>query len=226
MTLTNSDPTLSMDIAFLKDYNPNLLSWEELANLINIRPLMTTERVKLLDPQGRKYKWICTGWHRDKNCYPPSLVRSLLDEMVVYFTDMSRATERLNDFARAVEEEYQRQTDAHIYVCREPKLEHPFGAHIDGAHNVIVQCEGETNFKVWDKVENGEKLLEEKKNVKMKIDDAPILDVIMKPGDAIWIPLHYPHLATSLTPRMSVSFPFTPRGLMSIAHEDRNWISL
>ena len=60
----------------------------------------------------------------------------------------------------------------------------------------------------------------------MKIDDAPILDVIMKPGDAIWIPLHYPHLATSLTPRMSVSFPFTPRGLMSIAHEDRNWISL
>ena len=148
------------------------------------------------------------------------------NEMVVVFTDMSRATEKINDFANSIENTYQRNVDAHVYVCRNPELEHPFGAHIDGAHNVIVQCEGETNFKVWDKVENGEKLLEEKKNIKMEIDEAPILDIIMKPGDAIWIPLHYPHLATSLTPRMSVSFPFTPRGLMSIAHEDRNWISL
>ena len=167
-----------------------------------------------------------SGWNHDPNCYPPSLIRDLLNEMVVVFTDMSRATEKINDFANSIENTYQRNVDAHVYVCRNPELEHPFGAHIDGAHNVIVQCEGETNFKVWDKVENGEKLLEEKKSVKMKIDDAPILDVIMKPGDAIWIPLHYPHLATSLTPRMSVSFPFTPRGLMSIAHEDRNWISL
>ena len=84
-----------MDIAFLENYNPSLLSWEELANLINVRPLMTTERVKLLDPQGRKYNWIATGWHRDPNCYPPSLIRVLLDEMVIYFTDMSRATKNL-----------------------------------------------------------------------------------------------------------------------------------
>ena len=224
--MTNSDPLSSIEAKCIENYLPNLLSWEELANLINIRPLLTNNRVKLLDPENRNFKWISPGWNLDPNCYPPSLIRDLLEEMVMYFTDMSRATEKINDFARSIENTYQRNTDAHIYVCRNPELEHPFGAHIDGAHNVIVQCEGETNFKVWDKVENGEKLLEEKKSVKMKIDDAPILDVIMKPGDAIWIPLHYPHLATSLTPRMSVSFPFTPRGLMSIAHEDRNWISL
>ena len=215
-----------MEAKYIKNYYPCLFSWNELAYLINIRPLMTTSRVKLLDDQRRQFKWKCTGWHRHPDCYPPSLIRDLLNEMVVVFTDMSRATEKINDFANSIENTYQRNVDAHVYVCRNPELEHPFGAHIDGAHNVIVQCEGETNFKVWDKVENGEKLLEEKKSVKMKIDDAPILDVIMKPGDAIWIPLHYPHLATSLTPRMSVSFPFTPRGLMSIAHEDRNWISL
>ena len=215
-----------METKYVEGHIPHLFSWNELSNIINIRPLLTAKRVQLLDPEKREFNWLVSGWNHDPNCYPPSLVRDLLNEMVVVFTDMSRATEKINDFASSIENTYQRNVDAHVYVCRNPELEHPFGAHIDGAHNVIVQCEGETNFKVWDKVENGEKLLEEKKSVKMKIDDAPILDVIMKPGDAIWIPLHYPHLATSLTPRMSVSFPFTPRGLMSIAHEDRNWISL
>ena len=215
-----------METKYVEGYIPHLFSWNELSNIINIRPLLTGQRVQLLDPEKREFNWLVSGWNHDPNCYPPSLIRDLLNEMVVVFTDMSRATEKINDFANSIENTYQRNVDAHVYVCRNPELEHPFGAHIDGAHNIIVQCEGETNFKVWDKVENGEKLLEEKKNVKMKIDDAPILDVIMKPGDAIWIPLHYPHLATSLTPRMSVSFPFTPRGLMSIAHEDRNWISL
>ena len=215
-----------METKYVEGYVPHLFSWNELSNIINIRPLLTAKRVQLLDPEKREFNWLVSGWNHDPNCYPPSLIRDLLNEMVVVFTDMSRATEKINDFANSIENTYQRNVDAHVYVCRNPELEHPFGAHIDGAHNVIVQCEGETNFKVWDKVENGEKLLEEKKNVKMEIDDAPILDVIMKPGDAIWIPLHYPHLATSLTPRMSVSFPFTPRGLMSIAHEDRNWISL
>ena len=215
-----------METKYVEGYIPHLFSWNELSNIINIRPLLTAKRVQLLDPEKREFNWLVSGWNHDPNCYPPSLIRDLLNEMVVVFTDMSRATEKINDFANSIENTYQRNVDAHVYVCRNPELEHPFGAHIDGAHNVIVQCEGETNFKVWDKVENGEKLLEEKKNVKMEIDEAPILDVIMKPGDAIWIPLHYPHLATSLTPRMSVSFPFTPRGLMSIAHEDRNWISL
>ena len=215
-----------METKYVEGHIPHLFSWNELSNIINIRPLLTAKRVQLLDPEKREFNWLVSGWNHDPNCYPPSLIRDLLNEMVVVFTDMSRATEKINDFANSIENTYQRNVDAHVYVCRNPELEHPFGAHIDGAHNIIVQCEGETNFKVWDKVENGEKLLEEKKNVKMEIDEAPILDVIMKPGDAIWIPLHYPHLATSLTPRMSVSFPFTPRGLMSIAHEDRNWISL
>ena len=213
-----------MEAKYIKDYHPNLLSWSELSNLINIRPLMTTPRVKLLDSQGRKYNWKATGWHRDPNCYPPSLIRVLLDEMVIYFTDMSRATKNLNDFASNVEDKYQRQTDAHIYVCRNPELEHPFGAHYDDAHNIIVQCEGQTHFKVWREVESIN--FEKGANLHLDIKEKPILDVIMNPGDALWVPMFFPHHAVSLTPRLSVSFPFTPRGLLTKANEDRNWISL
>ena len=60
------------------------------------------------------------------------------------------------------------------------------------------------------------------------IDCVPILDVIMEVGDAIWIPRYYPHQAISLTPRLSVSFPFNDTE--NTAHkdhfEDRNWVTL
>ena len=187
---------------------------------------MKPDRVHLLDPKKREFKWMATGWNRNPNCYPPSLIRSLLDEIVIYFTDMSRATKKINDFANTIEHEYKRQTDAHIYICRDPKLEHPFGCHLDASHNIIVQCEGETNFKVWNKLENGKQLIDQVKNCNLSVNKKPVLDVVMKKGDAIWIPLHCPHEARSLTPRLSVSFPFTPNGHLTKANEDRSWITL
>ena len=217
----NSDLLLLDKIKYIEGYCPDLFSWEELANIINIRPLMTSKRVKLLDDKNREFSWICGGWQHDENCYPPSLIRQLLDEMVIYFTDMSRVTEKINDFATRIEDENKQQTDAHIYVCRNPELEHPFGAHFDFSHNIIVQCEGQTNFKVWDKVKDTTI-----SNINIQMDEEPLMDVVMKPGDAIWIPMHYPHHAISLTPRLSVSFPFTEEGSFEMSREDRNWIEL
>ena len=217
-----------MEAKYVKNFSPDLFTWNELANLINIRPLLTGKRVKLLDHKNRHFKWIATGWNHDPNCYPPSLIKKLLDEIVIYFTDMSRATKKINDFASLIENNYQRNVDAHIYVCRNPKLEHPFGAHFDDAYNVIVQCEGKTHFKVWNKIEvnNFKNWSKKGKNLNLNIKEKPIIDVIMSSGDALWIPIHYPHQAISLTPRLSVSFPFTSRGLMTESIEDRNWITL
>jgi hypothetical protein len=211
-------------VDYKKNYHPNLFTWKELAGLINIRPLMTYKRVKLLDPQKRVFEWYTPGWIKDHNTYPPSLVRKLLDEIVIYFSDMSRATKNLNNFASSIEDEYKRHTDAHIYVCRNPKIEHPFAAHFDLQHNVIVQCEGKTNFKVWKEVEDHTV----EKQIQLDMKEEPILDVIMEPGDAIWIPRYYPHEAISLTPRLSVSFPFTDNENSTLEKhfEDRNWVTL
>ena len=54
----------------------------------------------------------------------------------------------------------------------------------------------------------------------------PIMDVDMESGDAIWIPKHFPHLATSLTPRLSVSFPLGECTDVDTVREDRTWITL
>ena len=212
-------------IDYVENYCPNLLTWKEFADLINIRPLLTQERVKLLDPKKRIFKWYTHGWMKDVNTYPPSLIRALLDEIVIYFSDMSRSTKNINDFASFLEDQYERHIDAHIYVCRDPNIEHPFAAHFDMQHNVIVQCEGKTNFKVWKEVEDHS--IEKKIQLDMS-NEKPILDVIMEVGDAIWIPRYYPHQAISLTPRLSVSFPFNDTE--NTAHkdhfEDRNWVTL
>tara|TARA_B100001287_G_C22518320_1_gene451537 strand:+ start:91 stop:732 length:642 start_codon:yes stop_codon:yes gene_type:complete len=207
---------------YIKNYFNDLFKWDELENLINIRPLMTTKRVQLLN-LNKRLKWVNSIWTSDPNCLPPSLIRTLLDEMVIYFADMSRATKNINNFAKMIEDEYGRQVDAHIYVCRNIEIEHPFGAHFDYSDNVIVQCEGMTNFKVWGEVKDVSKF---KTNTKIQIYSEPILDVDMEPGDAIWIPKHYPHQATSLTPRLSVSFPLSSDANILTAREDRNWIAL
>ena len=192
---------------FVKQYYPELFSWKELEYLINIRPLMTQERCKILFQEETFFEWPSTNWQKDENCYPPTLIRKLIEENVCYFTDMSRCTEKINAFAKNIEDEYKRQTDAHIYMCRNIELEHPFGIHSDDNDNIIVQCEGITNFKVWSKSEE------------------LILDVDMESGDAIWIPMYYPHLATSKTKRLSVSFPIN-KNYIEQSREDRKWVKI
>ena len=221
-----TDLFLSEGVKFKKNYKPDLLSWNEMANIINTRPLMNDKRVKLLG-NNKRYEWLCTKWTKDPNCFPPSLIKKLIDKIMIYFVDMSRATEKINDFAKHIEDDYGKQTDAHIYVCRNLKIKHHFGVHYDFNHNLIVQCEGKTNFKVWDEIKNVDRNLKGIGiNTRLEMEVEPIMDVDMESGDAIWIPKHFPHLATSLTPRLSVSFPLGECTDVNTVREDRTWITL
>ena len=96
--------------------------------------------------------------------------------------------------------------------------EHPFGSHWDLNDNVIVQCEGVTNFKVWEKIPEGW----DGAKVHLNLIHKPLLDVEMKPGDAIWIPRYHPPLAPSRTSRMSVSFCQSEGTI----YQDREWVKL
>ena len=221
-----TDLFLSEGVKFKKNYKSDLLSWNEMANIINTRPLMNDKRVKLLG-NNERYEWLCSKWTKDPNCFPPSLIKKLLDDIMIYFVDMSRATEKINDFAKHIEDDYGKQTDAHIYVCRNLEIKHHFGVHYDFNHNLIVQCEGKTNFKVWDEVKNVDRNLKGIGiNTRLEMEVEPIMDVDMESGDAIWIPKHFPHLATSLTPRLSVSFPLSEYSDTNLIREDRTWITL
>ena len=58
---------------------------------------MTDKRVYILD-NGGTYSWGNSASSLNKNCYPPSLLKDLLERYTCYFKDMSRVTEKINDF--------------------------------------------------------------------------------------------------------------------------------
>jgi hypothetical protein len=166
------------------------------------------------------YKWTNSIWSRDPNCFPPSVIKNILENNTFYITDMSRCTEKINQFSKKIEETYKIPVDAHIYVCRNINVEHPFGIHFDYSDNIIVQCEGKTNFKVWDLIQD------KNQRSHLLMENPPILDVILSPGDAITIPAFYPHLATSVTKRLSISFPIPKLQPHEKLFEEREWIKI
>ena len=194
---------------YIKNFFPNLFSWEELEYLLNIRPLMNIERVTIYNENREKVEcgnWKNSPWTIDKNCYSPSILKKYIEKYICIFEDMSRCSERINHLSNLIECKFNMAVDAHIYVCKNISAVHPFGVHTDRASNLIVQCEGKTNFKVWDFEQN------------------LIVDCAMIPGDAIFIPASFPHEAITVTPRMSVSFPLHTDKMTIF--EDRTWIKL
>jgi len=75
-------------------------------------------------------------------------------------------------------------SDVHIYTGHESKCR-SFGPHFDLADNIIVQAQGKSRWIV-----------------------ANCLDVILHPGDAIFIPNQVVHECIPLGRRLSLSFPF------------------
>ena len=193
----------------IKKFYPNLFTWSELEYLLNIRPLMNTERVIIYDEvRSRidKHLWKNSPWTIDTDCYPSSLLNEYINKYVCIFEDMSKCSFNINKVANFLEKKFNRPVDAHVYVCRNVNAIHPFGIHTDKVDNLIVQCEGKTKFKVWD------------------IDGNLIQNHVMIPGDAIFIPKSFPHEAITITPRMSVSFPLHTD--TTTTFEDRTWIKL
>ena len=215
-----------MELNFEKNYSPNLFTWGELEYLVNIRPLMTADVVM----QKEDHRWGGSPWSQNPNTYPPTLLGEILGRQVVHIRDMSRCTEKVNNFCKSLEDEYNKPVDAHIYICLNPSVEHPYGIHFDYSDNVIVQCEGSSIMKVWDKAEQdlianiwgNDNIDAEKVNL-----GDPVMEVEMESGDVIWIPRHYPHEIISNESRLSVSFPMDcDIDERKFNVEDRNWVKL
>ena len=209
-----------MSAKVIKQLYPDLLSWAEFEHLVNIRPLLTYDRVQFSGKEN--YKWDDTDWCLDDDCFPPTIVRDAIHNGVCHFLDMSKSTWKINRLCSIFEKKLKKPVDAHIYACKNLEAEHPFGIHFDYNTNIIVQCEGVTNFKVWyDGLcdPNGD-------NGNLTLTEDPFIDCDLESGDAIFIPAFFPHLATSITHRLSVSFPTSVINARECKFEDRTWIKL
>jgi hypothetical protein len=201
----------------------DLFSWNELESLLNLRPFTNKKRFITTDDATEDWQLstrlrFYSSWLTDYESYPPEIIQYFIKNSVCYLRDCSRVNKKINSICGELEQITKRPADAHIYFCLTDNLKSGFGSHWDNQHNLIVQVEGKTHFRIWDKTNNfdSNRVNEPKQN--------PLIDVVVTPGDVVFVPAHYVHCATSLMKRLSVSFPMTnnPGDLQ----QSRNWISL
>jgi len=191
---------------FARDVLHNIFSWSELESILNLRPFITDDRFHIsMRPESEVYEWPAQSWLSDVNTFPPKLLHDIVKERVCYFSDGSRVNKTINDICGLIEVTTGWPTDAHIYFSKKIQ-DKGFGKHKDRAHNLIVQVEGKSKFEVWSE------------------NDEIIINEDMSPGDCIFIPAHIYHRVSSLTPRLSISFPMWIEECAP--PQDRYWINL
>ena len=190
---------------------------------------MTKSRVKLTNFSGNP-RWKADGWSLNPYTVPPSLLKTLIQKNHGHLVDCSRISESVNEFSKTLEESYQTPAavDAHIYFDLTETLTDGFQIHFDNPDTLIVQMEGRTKFEVWDNKQFSCDLNNRHKSL-VDLPGDPIIDVVLEPGDAIFIPRLTYHRAKSLTKRLSISFPIARKEwTMSpeFSMTDRHWIKL
>lgn len=211
------DKIANLELFYERDLIHDLFSWKELESLLNLRPFVNADRFTIINNQ--RYTWGRENWLTDVNTYPPDLIQSEIKKYVCYLRDCSRVNSKVNNLCGELESITDFPTDAHIYFAAENVDSPGFSIHHDFSHNLIVQVEGESRFQVWGKTKD----ISQPRYSIDEMTEPPRIDVIMKPGDAIFIPLHYMHYVQSMTKRLSISFPLTPQK----GHpQTRHWISI
>lgn len=191
---------------YLKNQLPDVYSWKEFENLINLRPFVSADRFILATNNTKVFNWPKQSWLSDINSFPPKLVNDILSKYVCYLRDCSRVNKKINQICNDIEIECGWKTDAHIYFSLKTD-DIGFGKHNDGQHNLIVQVEGQSSVKVW------------------SVDDEVIIDTVMKPGDIVFIPKDIYHQIIPKTKRLSISFP-CDINIEAPEAQDRHWIEV
>tara|TARA_R100001086_G_C11816995_1_gene253123 strand:- start:273 stop:932 length:660 start_codon:yes stop_codon:yes gene_type:complete len=194
-----------------KLFKDKITSWKELENLINCRPFVSNARMKI--PYGYTYNWYWQQWLSDKNSYPPSVVKRIMDTHWFYLCDCSRISKKINNICKYLEELTKMPCDAHIFVSLEKGGKYDnqsFGRHKDTQDNLIVCVEGSQKMQ----------LFREDNPTEIEFED------VFSPGDAIYIPAGRFHKVIGTgKKRLSISFPMIP-GPTTHAAQEREWIEI
>lgn len=186
---------------YIKNILPNLISWNEIESLLNLRPMVNDKRLHILS--NKRYEWKAGGWLSDNNSYPPDLINSEIKKYVCYISDCSRVNKKINNVCKELEDILNMPSDAHIFFSLKEKQTDlkGFGKHQDNQHNLIVCSEGKFIIKVY-----SDNYIEKE----------------MNNGDAIFVPKNIDHEVIPLTKRLSVSFPIKDSDFL----QSRKWINL
>ena len=213
---------LKLDInspTVIPNFITDLLSIDQFENLLNLTPFTSSLRFHTTY-NIPNYEWDLPHWNTGSDHWPISMIDNFLNQGVCYLVDCSRVNSKINNICEILEQKTNQAVDAHIYFSKLKNIETGFGIHKDSSHNLIIQVQGRTHWKVGS---NTYKTSET--NIKdFYKEDTLSIDTVLEPGDAIFIPSNIFHRATSLSKRISVSFPIINSKTTTV-HEERKWIN-
>lgn len=220
MNKDTKNKILNLEPFYIENFTSVFFSWKDLENLLNLRPFVNGARFTIIRPE-KKYSWPNCFWLSDVNSFPPNIIKECIQNNACYFKDCSRVNEHINSLCGNLEVLTKKPVDAHIYFDLTGQKNKSFPAHWDFAHNLIVQMEGQTNFKIWNFFTDNEE-----KRSKEEMKEKPFIDVVLKPGDAVFVPAKMWHKADSITKRISISFPIWYQSQNILNIQEREWINL
>ena len=192
---------------YMKNQLKSIYSWKELENLLNLRPFINDRRIRFITEKEKVFKWKAGGWLTDLNSYPPDILDEEIRKSVCILIDCSRVNKKINLIAEQLENLLKKPVDAHIFfsLCKDKASKKGIGKHNDKSDNLITCVEGKFNVKIF-------------------IKDNIVIDKLMKKGDIVFIPAQTDHQITSITDRLSISFPIANNNLDLF--QSRKWINI
>ena len=115
---------------------------------------------------------------------------------------MNRFNEKLNELSLEIEENLEPTIDLdfHLY-CGLGNTSQSFYAHSDSSHNIIMQVDGECEWKVYDCLFDGSIMLPQSSEVGLEM----VINETLFPGDSIYIPQGVLHKCLPKSKRLSIS---------------------
>ena len=199
------------------DHPERLISWSDVAACMN-NPI--AYNVELIDTNGCKVNLSKYDYAANKQ----SLFDGLSNGHGLIINEYGFYNEATNAFLNLFETSFDVNCAIHVYCGLQGSKS--FNIHCDSPHNFILQVEGRTRWKVYANRMNT--LLDFHAGYPtFKMDESKLttaIDVVLEPGDGLYIPPKVYHVAYPDQARISISVPCWPRSKQQAPAVDRRYL--
>jgi Cupin superfamily protein len=196
----------------------SIVSWKDIEYCMNHPSFYGLE---LIDNQSNKLPHDTGFYVHHKGMLFDRVLNESFGLIITQYGHHSEHTNRLLD---VFEKTFDVNAAIHVYCGF--KKSTSFKIHCDAPNNFIIQAKGSCRWKVYNNRMSN--LVDFHYSHPAQIDEKDldcILDVVLQPGDGLYIPPRMYHCALPSDERISMSIPCSPRSRLDKPHVDRNYYS-
>lgn len=181
------------------------LSWKDVEYCLNFPSKYTFECIDYRTQSKINYSQVKPFWNHHYVPNKRELFDIVRDGNTLIIANYGEHNENVNGLCKSLEDVFSVTTDIHAYCgYGESKS---FRIHCDYPANFIIQCEGSTNWKVYNNKLSNLLILKSSNKIIDHQELEIAIDIDLEPGDLLYIPARHYHCATPFEKRLSMSIP-------------------